>query len=344
MRETRRRARRFDVSGPPRSLGRGKVTELATEAKAGGDGQDLVGHQSARSMLRNFSQSDSVIAYVFIVPAVAWVLGIVVYPISYSIWLSVHGVLMVEPDPPFVGLDNFARILGSDAFWESLRLTMVWTGGSLLVIVPVGLLIAVLLNQAVRGTRLLRHWILLPWMFPIVVTILMWRWILDASFGVMNQMLLDVGIIDRRVSFLDASNAMSTLILVNAWRWIPFMAITLLAALQTVPKDLIEASGVDGASSRQRFRFIVFPHILPTLSVTTFMLSMWLFNMFPPIWLMTQGGPSGATTTLPVMIFVEGFQVFRQSVGAAMSVVLLLLLVGAAALYFRFSKQRLGQT
>jgi multiple sugar transport system permease protein len=227
-------------------------------------------------------------------------------------------------------------------FWDSLRLTMVWTGGSLMLIVPLGVLVAMLLNQGIAGTRFLRHWLLLPWMFPIVVIILMWRWILDASSGVANQMLLDVGLISRNVSFLDASKAMGTVIVVNSWRWIPFMAIVLLAALQTVPKDTVEASAVDGATSRQRFRYIIFPHILPTLSVTTFMLAMWLFNMFPPIWLMTQGGPAGSTTTLPVAIFVEGFQVFRQSVGAALSVTLLLLLAAITAIYFKFSKQRLG--
>jgi multiple sugar transport system permease protein len=133
---------------------------------------------------------------------------------------------------------------------------------------------------------------------------------------------------------------MPTVVLVNAWRWVPFMAVMMLAALQTVPATTLDAGRVDGAGAWARFRWIVLPHILPALSVTSFMLTMWLFNMFPPIWLLTQGGPANATMTLPIKIYVDGFQHFRLSWSATHSVILLALLALITAVYFRLSGER----
>jgi multiple sugar transport system permease protein len=178
-------------------------------------------------------------------------------------------------------------------------------------------------------------------MFPVIVITLMWRWILDPVVGVLNALLLRLRLVTTPVSFLDAETAMPTVIVVNAWRWVPFMAIMMLAAIQTVPATTLEAGRVDGAGAWARLRWIVLPHILPALSVTTFMLTMWLFNMFPPIWLMTQGGPAGATMTLPIKIYVEGFQHFRLSWSATHSVILLTVLALITVLYFRLSGERL---
>lgn len=286
--------------------------------------------------------ADSALGYALVVPSVVWVLGIIVYPVLFNVWVSLHRMSMVETNPPFVGVQNYVAVLASPDFWHSLRLTAIWTFGSLLVIVPVGLAIALLLNQPFRGARVLRTWVLLPWMFPVIVITLMWRWILDPVVGVLNAVLVGLGLLAAPISFLDASTAMPTVILANAWRWIPFMAVMMLAALQTVPVETLEAGWVDGAGVWGRFRWITLPHIFPTLSVTTFMLTMWLFNMFPPVWLMTQGGPAGATMTLPVRIYIEGFQVFRMSSGATHSVVLLALLAALMALYFRLSGERVG--
>jgi multiple sugar transport system permease protein len=285
---------------------------------------------------------DVLLGYLLMIPSVLWILGIILYPLVFNIWVSVHQMSMLEDNAPFVGLSNYLAILNNSEFWTSLYLTCVWTFGSLLVILPAGLIIALLLNQDFRGAKVIRTWILLPWMFPVIVITLMWRWMLDPIAGVINFVLLQIGLIASPISFLDASRAMGTVIFVNAWRWIPFMTVMLLAALQTVPMAVIEASRVDGAGAWSRFRWIILPHIFPVLSVTTFMLTMWLFNMFPPIWLMTQGGPAEATLTLPIKIFIEGFQTFRMSDGAALSVILLIFLGIIMALYFRLSGERIG--
>ncbi len=285
---------------------------------------------------------DIVLGYLLMIPSVVWILGIILYPLVFNVWVSLHRMSMLEAHAPFVGLANYVAMVRSPEFWDSLRLTCVWTFGSLMVIVPAGLGIALVLNQKFRGAAAVRTWVLLPWMFPVIVITLMWRWILDPMVGILNFFLVQTGITNAPISFLDASKAMWTVILVNSWRWIPFMAVMLLAALQTVPLEILEASRVDGAGAWSRFRWVTLPHISPVLSVTIFMLTMWLFNMFPPIWLMTQGGPGGATLILPVKIYIEGFQVFRMSNGATLSVILLAFLALIMALYFRLSGERIG--
>jgi ABC-type sugar transport system permease subunit len=129
---------------------------------------------------------DALLGYALVVPSVVWILGIIVYPVFFNVWVSLHRMSMVETDAPFTGLDNYAGVLGSPEFWTSFRLTCVWTFGSLLVIVPAGLGLALLLDQPLRGLRHVRTWILLPWMFPVIVITLMWRWILDPVVGVLN--------------------------------------------------------------------------------------------------------------------------------------------------------------
>lgn len=285
-----------------------------------------------------FLERDSVLAYLLIAPAGAWILGVVLYPVVFNIWVSFHAQRMAEP-APFIGLGNYRAALLSPEVWESLRLTLVWTFGNLLLIVPLGLITALLLNEPLRGVRMLRSWILLPWMFPVIVIVLMWRWMLDPAAGVVNRQLVELGLLTSGISFLGIAHAMKTVIAVNAWRWVPFMAVVLLSALQTVQDELVEAAAVDGAGGWRQFRHIILPQITPTLSITTFMLTMWLFNMFPPVWLMTQGGPSGATMILPVKVYVEAFKVFRASFASTLSVLLLVVLIGLVAGYFRLTRR-----
>ena len=291
---------------------------------------------------RRWLGPEDLLGYLLMIPSVVWVLGIILYPLVFNFWVSFHRMSMVEAQAPYVGFANYAAVLMNLDFWSSLRLTCVWTFGSLVVIVPTGLTIALLLNRDFWGAKVVRTWILLPWMFPVIVITLIWRWILDPVVGVLNFLLVQTGLVASPISFLSASKAMTTVILVNSWRWIPFMTVMVLAALQTVPSEILEASRVDGAGAWSRFWWITFPHISPVLSVTTFMLTMWLFNMFPPVWLMTQGGPGGATLILPVKIFIEGFQVFRMSEAATLSVILLLFLASIMGLYFRLSGERVG--
>ena len=292
-------------------------------------------------------ERDGPLATVLTLPSLIWMVAIVGYPFLLVFWLSLHKQSTVEAGAPFVGLDNFIRIGQSEGFWHGARLTAVWTFANLVLIVPIGVLVASLLNLNYPGRRIVRTWSLLPWIFPIVVTILMWRWILDPVAGVANFLFLRSGLVDAPISFFsNATLAMATVVFVNVWRWTPFMVVVTLAALQTVPVELYDAAQVDGASSVQAYRHITLPLIAPAVASTSFILAIWLFNMFPPIWLMTQGGPLDATTTLPIAIYKQGLQLFRMSDAATISILLLILFVlPASILYYRFfGRERLAAT
>jgi len=292
--------------------------------------------QSLRVAFRGGSAREQLFGTFLVAPTVAWIGVVIAYPVLLTIWLSVHNRRMVEPHPRFVGLEHYMSFLMSDEFWRQVVLTVEWTMWNLVVIVPIGLLVGVLLNQSVPGFSRLRTWILLPWVFPIVVVFLMWKWMLDPMVGVVNPLLIESGFAERPISFLgDRRYAMVTVSMVNAWRWIPFMGVVALAALKTVPGDLQEAARVDGANPWQVFVHITFPHIVPALSVTVLILIMWLVNMFPPVWLLTQGGPANATRILPVSIYIEAFQLFHMSRAAALSVLLLLVAIVLGGLYLR---------
>jgi multiple sugar transport system permease protein len=288
--------------------------------------------------LGSWIERDAPLATILTMPSLLWMIGIVGYPASLVFWMSLHSQSTIEAGAPFVGLDNFIRLCQSASFWHSAKLTVVWTVSNLILIVPIGVLVASLLNLNYPGRRIIRTWSLLPWIFPIVVTILMWRWILDPVAGVANFIFLRLGLVDAPMSFFsNGTLAMASVIFVNFWRWTPFMIVVTLAALQTVPEELYDAAQVDGASGLQAYIHITIPLILPAVASTSFILAIWLFNMFPPIWLMTQGGPIDATTTLPITIYKQGLQLFRMSDAATISVLLLLFFVlPVSILYFRF--------
>lgn len=278
--------------------------------------------------LSSWLERDGPLSALLTLPSAIWMLGVIGYPVGLVLWMSVHKLKTVEANPPYVGLENYRKILDKPEFWDSTQLTITWALGNLGLIVPIGIAVAVLLNTHFRGQRVVRTWSLLPWMFPIVVNILIWRWILDPVAGVLNYSLLKLSIISQPVSFFaDRETAMLVVILVNVWRWTPFMAVVTLGAMQTISQSLYEAARVDGASSWGSFWYITLPLIRPAVANTAFILGIWLFNMFPPIWLMTQGGPADGTTTLPILIYKQGLQLFRMSDAATISVLLLLIFV-----------------
>ena len=275
-------------------------------------------------------------------PSVVWILLIIVYPVILTLWISLHQQKMVEVNPPFIGLRNYLAILPSAEFLFQLRLTVIWTFLNLALITPAGVLLGLLLNCQFKGVGTLRTWILFPWIIPIVATTLVWQWMLEPAVGVINFLLYEAGIVRSYVSFLgDPSIAMLSIAIVNLWRWSPFMGIMTLAALQNIPQELYDSVRVDGANAWQTFWHITLPQIIPTVSITSFILMIWLFNMFPPIWLLTEGGPIESTTTLPIVIYKEAFRLFRMGKAATYSIILLIVVSAFVAAYMKlFAKSR----
>jgi multiple sugar transport system permease protein len=195
---------------------------------------------------------------------------------------------------------------------------------------------ALILNQRFPGRGIARVWVILSWIVPTVVTVIIWRWLLSSS-GIVNYVLTTTGLTDGPIGFFGTRGAaFASVILINSWRWFPFMAVTVLAGLQSIPSDLYEAAAVDGATATQQFFHITLPSLRPILFVLGLVGTLLSFNVFDVIWLLTGGGPSTATTTLPVLIYDTAFAQFRLSQAAAISVLVGLLLLLFAVLFIRF--------
>lgn len=274
--------------------------------------------------------------YLFVLPLMLWLAGTILYPLLSAVALSMQDIKIIGTQGQFVGLENYARVLGNDNFWEALGRSIFWVVGNALVQTLAAFAAALLLNAPFRGQRLARIWIILSWIVPAVVVVIIWRWLLSSS-GVVNFLLMAAGLTAEPLGFFSTrESAMLTVLLINAWRWFPFMAVTLLAALQSIPRELYEAAEVDGASTWRRFWSITFPLLQPVLFVLGLVGTLMSFNVFDVIWLLTGGGPSSATTTLPVLIYDTAFTKYRLSQAAAISVLAGLLLLVFATLFIRF--------
>jgi multiple sugar transport system permease protein len=265
-----------------------------------------------------------------------WLAGTILYPLFSAVALSVQDIKVIGTPGEFVGLANYTRLLGSDSFWEALGRSAVWVVGNAVVQTLAAFAAALLLNQRFRGRGAARIWIILSWIVPAVVVVIIWRWLLSSS-GVVNYLLTSLGIVAEPLGFFSSREAATaSVILINSWRWFPFMTVTLLAGLQSIPREIYEAAAVDGATAIQRFFSITFPLLQPVLFVLGLVGTLMSFNVFDVIWLLTGGGPSSATTTLPLLIYDTAFTKYRLSQAAAISVVSGLLLLLFAVLFIRF--------
>lgn len=280
---------------------------------------------------------NTLMGYAFVLPLLLWLAATILYPLLMSINLSVQNIKFIGTPGEYVGLDNYERVLTSPYFRAALKNSVIWVVANAVVQTVLAFAAALILKQHFVGNRVARIWIILSWVVPTVVVVIIWRWLLSASGGIVNYSLQALGIIDKPVGFFSTGNtAFISVILINAWRWFPFNAVILLAALQRIPAELYEAAAVDGANVLQKFRFITLPSLQPVLFVMGLIGTLLSFNVFDVIWLLTGGGPSRATTTLPVLIYDTAFKKYRLSQAAAMSVLTGLILLVFAALFIRF--------
>jgi multiple sugar transport system permease protein len=275
-------------------------------------------------------------AFLLVAPALLFLAGVLVVPLLVAVDLSLQNVGIVGQPGSYIGLDNYSVVLTDAKTWASLWRSLVWVVGNAVVQTLVALVVALALFEKFRGVSALRSWIIITWVVPTVVVVIIWRWLFSNSGGMINPILLQLGLIDRPMGFFSSrESAMTTLVFINSWRWFPFVTLMLLAALTRIPGELYEAGRLDGASGWNRFRHITWPLLQPTLMVLGVVGTLMSFNVFDVIWLMTAGGPSGGTTTLPVLIYETAFKGYRLSQAAALSVLVSLLLMGFAVLASR---------
>jgi multiple sugar transport system permease protein len=275
--------------------------------------------------------------YALLLPTLLLLAVVVVWPVLQAVGMSLERLRLTAPgQASFVGLANYASLLRDPVWWQALRTTLVWTAANLVAQMTLGTVLALLLNERLRGRPGLRALALVPWIVPSVAAALIWRWLFDGSAGLINALLVKAGVIQAYVAWLGTpQTALPAVIVESVWKGTPFVLVVVLAALQSIPAEIHEAAAIDGASSVQRLVRITLPSIRPTLAVAAILTVVYTINNFNAIWLMTQGGPLHTTDILFTYAYQTAFQRFDFGMAAAMSVVLFgLLLIPTAAYLF----------
>lgn len=256
-------------------------------------------------------------------PALLFLMFMLAYPFVVSVYLALTDKQLGSP-PLWVGLNNFSLLFQSDRFWLVVRNSLVYTTGALILKFIGGIAVAQLLNREFVGRKLATACLLLPWIIPTVFSTLAWWWLLDPANSIVNVMLKRWGWIDQNIPFLsDPTWAMVTLIIVNAWRGVPFFAITFLAAIQTVPDELTDAARIDGANEWRRFWSIIFPLIVPVVIIVTLISTIGTIADFELPYLLTRGGPRDATNVFGILTYDYAMNLGRVGMGSAVSLTML---------------------
>lgn len=277
-----------------------------------------------------------VLPYLLLLPAfIAFVL-LLLYPIAQAISLSFHYNVLTRPErgTPFIGLVNYRDALGRPEVLESFGRAAGYSAGTVGISVLVGLVTALALHQPFWGRALYRVAIVIPWVVPQVVTALIWVWLLDRQFGVINYLLSWSGIAVEPIGWLTEKRwAMPAVIVVGGWKEYPMATLMLLAGLQGIPAELYEAAKIDGANAWRRFRDITVPGLAPVAGILILLQLIWSFKSFTYIYLMTQGGPSRATETAVVHVYLQAFKNFNFGLASAIGVLIILVLSAFSGVY-----------
>ena len=262
-------------------------------------------------------------------------LVLIVLPVLHAINLSLYHSESFVSDRKWVGLANYAKVLAEPAFWRAFGVGLVFGVLTIVLQVGLGIACALLLDRPFPGRPLVRGIAILPYLLPTVVVAVAFQWLLDGSLGLFTIWAEKLGF-GRPAWFEDPLMAMAVVVLVSVWTWTPFVTVSFLAALQTVPKSLYEAARVDCAGPWARFWHVTLPMLMPMLMVIVLLRSVWMFNKFDIIWLLTKGGPLSATEHLPVMAYRRAFMQYDVGAGAAIATLSFALLTVLVGVYFRF--------
>lgn len=280
------------------------------------------------------------LAWALVAPVATLVAVGVLFPLGYVLVLGSYDYSpYLGRAAQYIGFQNYRALLADRAFWSALGASVIWVAGSVVPQFLLGLGMALVLNQTFRGRGIVRTIILAPWAVSGVITGFIWLWLFDGTIGVINALLVKAGIVDAPVPWgIYEGTTWAMVFVANAWRGAPFFAIVILAALQSIDPALYEAASIDGASRRQKFRFVTWPLIFNAVVIATLLRALWTFNFIDLLWTMTRGGPAGATTTLPIYIFDVVYQKGQFGYGAALAVALCVLLIAFSAAYWQLNR------
>jgi multiple sugar transport system permease protein len=275
--------------------------------------------------------------YLLLSPAVVATLGLVFFPMLQAIATSLYQSILWKPrGVKFIGLDNYIAIAQDPVAWSSLGRTIIWIGVTVPLQLALGMATALLLNQTFRWRGLARSLILIPWALPSVIIGLMWSWIYHPQVGLLNDLMLRVGILSTAMPWLaDPDTALYAIIMALTWQGFPFFAIMILAGLQTIPGNLYEAAAIDGATAWQQFVEITLPGLKGVLVTAVMLRLIWVANSIDVIYVMTGGGPGYASQTLPLYAFKRTYASMDFGYGTALAVTFSILLLGLIVVYLR---------
>ena len=277
-----------------------------------------------------------IVNWCFILPALLVVVLLLLYPVTSSIFYSLTNKNLVKPTYTFIGLENYIKILTDASFWSAFLNNLKWTAASLLGQIFVGFTAALALEKIRHGKGIYRTLLIIPWAFPSIVLAFSWKWILNGVSGFLPNFLVKIGLCATPPEFLSSGGLVfPTLVFINIWFGAPLIMVNVLSALQTVPKDQYEAAQLDGASPWQSFIHITVPHIRMVVGLLVVLRTIWVFNSFDIIYLITGGGPAGLTMTVPIYAYNVGWGLKLLGRSSAVTVLLLLFLLFVCSLYFR---------
>ncbi|MBA2452355.1 MAG: sugar ABC transporter permease [Chloroflexia bacterium] len=286
-------------------------------------------------MLRKLRGGERLFGYTLLLPTLALLGVVILYPLVNGTRISFMRMRLTSAaEPHYVGFDNYVQLFQDSEFWFTFRTTAIWTVSNVGAQMLLGFGLALLLNEQLKARGLFRSIALVPYIVPSVCAALIWRWMFDGSSGIINAVLLRVGLIDSYHPWLgDVNTALPAVIIASVWKGTPFVMLLLLAGLQTIPPDFYEAAAIDGASSWRRLKDITIPLLQPMLAIAMILTTVYTVNNFNAIWLMTQGGPLGSTEILFTSAYKRAFERYDFGMAATISVVLFGILAIFGAIY-----------
>lgn len=273
--------------------------------------------------LRRLLGRDWRLGYALTLPVLLVIIGLIAYPLGYAVWLSLQDV-KVGGQGTFVGLQNYYRLLFDtearihDAFWNSVKVSLLYVGGAIVGKLVIGMISALILNAHIRARHFWRSLLFLPWAIPGIVSAYSWKWIYNDVNGVANNVLMNWGIVERPILFLASPDlALWSILVTVIWQGTPFWTMTFLAGLQAIPSELYEAAEIDGATTFKSFLYITLPSIASVVLVVTMLSAIWTTNGVQAVYILTNGGPGGATETFPLLAISQGLRAYDLGMGTA---------------------------
>ena len=284
---------------------------------------------------------EQLLGLALIAPTVILIGAVVIYPVAATLGLSFFSENLLRPEKgtQFIGIANFVRIFRDDLFWMGLKNTVVLTAAAVIGEVVLGMIVALTLNAPFRGRGVIRTLNILPWVVPSFVAAFIWIWLFHPQFGPVNQFLVWSGIVEQGIPWLSqGSTAMGSVIVVYIWKGLPWTFLVLLAGLQGIPEEWYEAAKVDGASPWQQFRYITLPSLRYILVIVIVLRTIWTFNNFDLVYLLTGGGPARATVTLPLNVYSTAFLQYDFGLSAAIAAFMVVVVLGLSIVVLKLSR------